>query len=492
MVPNPEETLDPSDWDRMAKLGHKMVDNMIEHLRTVRERPAWKPFPEDQKVHFQSALPAGPMSPEEVYREFVDNILPYPMGNIHPRFWGWVKGNGTPLGMFAEMLAAGLNPNVWGADLVASYVEQQVLLWCKEFLGYPAEASGLLVSGGSMANFVGIAVARNARAGFDVRKKGMQDPPQHLTMYASVEVHSSVTKAVELLGLGSDAFRLIPVDPEFQINVGLLREAIENDIRAGRRPVCVIGSAGTVNTGAIDDLGALAELCALHNIWFHVDGAFGALAVLAPALRAKVSGLARADSIAFDMHKWLSVPYDAGCVLMRDANAHHDTFRASGEYLARVERGFSAGPVPFNEYGLELSRGFRALKVWMSIKEQGIEKFRRLVQQNVDQARYLSELVTASPDLELIAPVALNIVCFRYVDRRLGMERLNTLNRDILVHLQESGSAVPSSTVLNGRFAIRVAITNHRSRREDFDLLVSEVRRLGSEISAKPQPAGGI
>ncbi len=477
-----EETLDPENWQAMRELGHRMVDDMLDFLETIRERPVWQPIPEDVSAFLKQPLPTEAQGSEQVYQDFLQYVLPHPMGNIHPRFWGWVIGTGTPIGVLAEMLAATMNPNLGGGNHVANYVEAQVIDWCKAMLGYPMEASGLLVSGGSMANLVGLSVARSAAAGFDVRKEGVAAAPRPLILYGSVEMHSSIQKAVELLGLGSDALHQIPVNADFQIDIAALEQAIADDRAAGYQPFCVVGNAGTVNTGAYDDLNRLADLCARERLWFHVDGAFGALAALSPELRALTSGMERADSLAFDLHKWMYIPYEAGCTLVRSAEAHRRAFSLTPDYLAHGERGLAAGSLWFSDYGIQLSRGFRALKVWMSFKAYGIEKYGRLIRQNVAQARYLAALVDAAPELERLAPVPLNIVCFRFRADGLDEAALKRLNDEILIRLHESGVAAPSSTMLNGKFAIRVAIANHRSRREDFDLLVREVIRLGREL----------
>ncbi|HEX8706825.1 MAG TPA: pyridoxal-dependent decarboxylase [Pyrinomonadaceae bacterium] len=481
-----EETLDPQDWEALRALGHRMVDDMLAYLENVRDRPVWQPIPDEVRAHFRQPLPVEGEDAATVYEEFLRYVLPHPQGNIHPRFWGWVIGTGTPTGMLAEMLAAGMNPNVGGGDQVSTEVEGQVLEWCKQMLGFTRQASGLLVSGGSMANLVGLTVARNARADFNVAQDGVQQSTRRLTLYASREAHSSVQKSVELLGLGNDALRRIPVNAGFQVEIDALLDAISEDRARGYQPFCIVGNAGTVNTGAFDDLNRLADVCRDEGMWLHVDGAFGALAALSAPLRPLVAGMERADSLAFDLHKWMYVPYEAGCVLVRHADEHHRAFSAAGAYLSHAERGLSGGALWFSEYGVQLSRGFRALKIWMSLKEHGIEKYGRLVQQNVEQARYLAALVKAEDgELELLAPVPLNIVCFRYRDARAAQQQsqLNRLNEELLARLQESGIAAPSSTVLDGSYALRVAITNHRSRREDFDLLVGKVLELGRELA---------
>jgi glutamate/tyrosine decarboxylase-like PLP-dependent enzyme len=479
-----EETLDPESWDAMRALGHRMVDEMMEYLERVRERPVWQPIPAGVKAALDAPLPLEPETPEQVYEQFRRDVLPYPLGNIHPRFWGWVIGTGTPLGVLAEMLAATMNSNVGGGEQIATYVEVQVLDWCKRMLRYPRTASGILVSGGSVANLIGIAVARNAKAEVDLNQSGIAAAPRRMVLYASSETHNSVRKAVALLGLGRESLREIPVDQGHRIDLTALRRAISADVAAGHHPFAVIGNAGTVNSGAIDDLEALADLCVEQRLWFHVDGAFGALAAISTDLAPRVRGMERADSLAFDLHKWMYVPYEAGCVLVRDPDHHRAAFTSPAEYLAHTDRGIASTDVWLSDYGPQLSRGFRALKIWMSFKEHGLAKYARLIEQNVEQAEYLGRHVEASPDLELLTPVSLNIVCFRFVAPGLSDEALDRVNDEILHQIQESGIAVPSSTRLGGRFAIRVAITNHRSRREDFDLLVREVVERGKSLAS--------
>ena len=484
---SPEETLDPEDWDAMRALGHRMVDDTMDYIRTIRDRPVWQHAPPEVKSRFEGPPPAGPEPPEEVYREYVRSILPYQVGNSHPRFWGWLAGCGTVMGTYAEMLAASTDA-VSGAFAYMSnnYVEMQVVDWCRELLGFPPGTSGLITSGCSSSNLIGLAVARNTMAGYDLRAEGMHVAGKQMTLYCSDEVHSSVQKAVELLGFGNNALRRVPVNDSLQIDIAVLRQMIAADRAKGCHPVCIVGAAGTTNTGAIDDLNALADICAEEMCWFHVDGAFGAWAAIAPEYRHLVAGMERADSLAFDLHKWMYLAYPIACVLVRDASRHRHAFSLTPTYLAHGEgdRGLTGVDVPWlSDYGFELSRGFLALKAWMTIKEQGIEKFGRLIGQNIDQAHYLAMLVQDSPDLELALPVSLNIVNFRYVRPGLAGDRLDVLNKEIEVQLQEQGVAVPSIVSIHGRKYLHVAITNHRSRREDFELLVREVIRIGNELA---------
>lgn len=482
-VVNANLTLDPKDWQAMRELGHQMVDDAMDYLENISNVPVWKEIPTEVKAFLKQDIPQHPQPAEAIYEEFKNYILPYTKGNIHPRFFAWVQGTGTPLGALADMLAATMNPNVAIGEHAAMYVEQQVIRWCKQLMNYPETASGILLSGGSMANITALTVARNHQLKKNIRKEGLRAVEGQLVMYCSSETHSCMQKAAEVLGLGADALRKIEVNEAYQMDAHKLAETIEADLEKGFVPFCVVGNAGTVNTGAIDPLDEIAAICKRFDLWFHIDGAFGALAKLVPEFKAKLSAIETADSLAFDLHKWLYVPYEVGCVLIKDADAHRNAFAITPNYLLNHERGLAAGPDPMNNYGLELSRGFKALKVWMSFKEHGAKKYAALIRQNIAQALYLGSLVEKEPHLELLSPVTMNIVCYRYREKGLSTEQLNDLNKELLMQLQEQGIASPSSTILNEQYAIRVCIVNHRSKKSDFEMLVKESVRLGKVLS---------
>jgi glutamate/tyrosine decarboxylase-like PLP-dependent enzyme len=477
-----EKTLDPQNWSALNQLGHRMLDDLFYYLETVRQRKIWSKPPEDAVNGMQQPVPQTGSEAVDVYQEFFTKVLPYDLNNVHPRFWGWVQGGGTPFGMLADMLASGMNSNVSLGNSMPMYVEKQVIDWSKQMMGFPTTASGLLLSGASLANITALIVARH-HANRDIKTKGLQAVKGPLTIYGSSETHNCVLKGVEVIGIGSDNFRKVPVDDNYRIRIDELKRMIAEDRKAGYHPFCIVGNAGTVNTGSIDLIDELVAIAREENLWLHVDGAFGAIPKILPEFENELKGIEQADSLSFDFHKWMYVNYEAACVLIRDANVHREAFASAVNYLSLHERGLSAGPDGFNNYGMELSRGFKALKVWMLLKHYGLEEYRALVRQNLQQAQYLAELIQNQPSLELLAPVPLNIVCYRYNRGNGSDKELNSLNKEILMRLHEQGIAAPSYTMLNGRYAIRAAITNHRSRFEDFEALVKATVRIGNEVA---------
>ena len=481
----PDQNLDPKDWEAMRALGHQMVDDLIDYWAGIREQKIWRPIPDEVKEVFDLPIPEQGQSPEEVYREFKENIFPYNKGNVHPRFFAWIQGTGTPMGTFGDLLASGMNPNTAIGEHSAMYVDRQVVNWCKELMNFPSEASGILVSGGSMANITALTVARNSFGEEKIRQKGLKAASGQLLIYCSVETHSCIQKAAEIIGLGTDAVRKIGVNERFELDVQLLKAQLEEDLQAGFLPFCLVGTAGTVNTGAIDPMVELLEISREYGLWFHVDGAYGALGKLDPNYADALRAIEEADSLAFDLHKWLYVPYEVGCTLIRDAKKHRDSFAITPNYLLQEKRGLSGGLDSINNYGFELSRGFKALKVWMSIKEHGRAKYAAMIAQNNRHAAYLAELVEENPYLELTAPLSMSITCFRMIQPGWGEEALQALNKEILLRLQEEGIASPSSTILNGKYTLRIANVNQRTQREDMDLLVREVLRIGMQKIAQ-------
>ncbi|GAC1424264.1 MAG: aspartate aminotransferase family protein [Chitinophagaceae bacterium] len=477
-----EESLDPANWEAHRALAHKMVDDVFSFLSELEEQPVWRKTPEAVKEYLQSPLPLKGQQVAGIYEEFKEKILPYRKGNIHPMFFSWVEGNGTVTGVLADMLASAMNSNLGIGDHSAVYVEHQVINWCKEIVGFPVTASGLIVSGGSIANINALIVARNTFKDGIIKKTGLKDFGEHLVVYCSTETHNCIFKAIETIGIGTDYLRKIPVDESFRIDIPTLEKQIRTDRENGLTPFCIVGNAGTVNTGALDPFTHLSAICKRENMWFHVDGAIAAVLHLLPEYEQRLKGMNQADSIAFDLHKWLYINYEAGCVLVRNAEAHKTAFVQQANYLSRHERGLAAGPDSFSSYGLELSRSFKSLKVWMSLKEHGIEKYARIIRQNIAQALYMEDKIKQTDHLELLTPVTLNIVCYRYNPGGMDEDQLNHFNKEILMRMQEQGIAAPSYTVLHGRYSIRLSITNHRTIASDLDKVIAATLEIGDMI----------
>ena len=463
-------SLDPDDWTTLRTLGHRMLDDMFDHLEHLRSGPVWQPLPDEKRALLRKPLAAEPVSAEAAYAEFAELVRPYSTGNTHPRFMGWVHGGGTAVGMLAEMLAAGLNANLGGRDHAPIEVERQVVRWAADLLGFPPDSSGLLVTGTSIANLIGVLVARTAALGVGVRRDGLGGA--RLTAYASAAAHSCVGRALDMAGLGSDVLRLVPVDAQGRLDPPALRDALARDAAEGCLPFLLVGTAGSVDTGATDDLAALAGIAAQAGLWFHVDGAFGAMAALSPSLRPALLGIERADSIAFDFHKWLQAPYDCGCILVRDGARQTATFAQDAAYLLREARGLAGGDPWPCDLGPDLSRGFRALKVWMTLKVYGAAALGEMIDGCCAVARAIAARVDHEPGLERVAPVPLNIVCFRL---RADVADPDRLCRDVVADVQLSGVAAPSTTVIGGRTVVRAAIVNHRTTPADGEAMVDAV-----------------
>jgi len=476
-MPNdPEHSLDPEDWSVFRKNSHQMLDDMIDYIENIRSRPVWQPIPEQVCITFQEPLPILPTDLQEIHKIFLKSILPYSVGNVHPGFMGWVHGGGTPVGMVAEMLAAGLNANVGGRNQIPLEVERQIVRWMRELFHFPENASGLFVTGSSMANYIAILVARTSKIGIHVRQTGLQT--SLWTAYSSQAVHSCVSRAMDFAGFGSNSLKKVSLNAKYEIDIQALESLILQDKKAGFQPFLIIGSAGTVDTGAIDNLQILAEIAKRESIWFHVDGAYGALGMLAEKIIPRLKGIELADSIALDFHKWGQVPYDAGFVLVRDPMLHWNTFSTQANYLQREIRGL-AGNSPWPcDFGPDLSRGFRALKTWFTLKVYGIEALGKVISGTCNLARYLESKILLEDHLEILVPVSLNIVCFRY-----RAENSDRINANIVMDLQELGHVAPSSTRINGKLAIRAAIFNHRTSFSEMDTLVSSVLERGKFYS---------
>jgi aromatic-L-amino-acid/L-tryptophan decarboxylase len=478
----PAETLDPADWDQARVLAHRIVDDAIDHLRGVRARPVWQAMPDPLRATFATPVPQGPQPLDQIHAEIASNLWPYAMGNVHPRFWMWYMGSGNLTGALADFLAAIDGSNLGAGDTAAALVDRQTTSWLRSMMGFPDTASGTLVNGGSMANIIGLMAARNYMAGVDLRQTGLTAMPQPLRFYTSDQVHSCHDKAMNLLGLGRQSLHRVPSDTAFRLDPSRLQAAIHADRAQGLHPACVIATAGTTNTGSIDPLSDIADFCAEEGLWLHVDGCIGALLAIAPRNRHLVAGIERADSLALDLHKGLHAPFDVGCALIRDRRNHRQTFAEDAEYLQKTSRGIAAAEL-LSDYNLDTSRSFRALKVWMTLKEHGVEKFGRLIDQGIAQARYLYEKFAVETKIELMAPTVVDIVCFRYNPGGMAEDALRALNIEIMVRMQETGIAAVSDTTICGRHSLRVAICNHRTSPSDLDLLLDEVLSVGGILT---------
>jgi len=478
------------DLESFRRLGHLAVDMATDYLSQIRQKPVFHPMTPDERQELLGAtLTEEGIAPEALLTYIRDHIFTHPMGNGHPRFFGWVNSPPASLGILADFLAATLNPSSAGGDHAAIYLEHCVVRWLMELLGFPTEGSmGLLVSGGSMASLTCLVAARHWVAkqdGWNIREEGWQVQHPQLILYTSEEGHSCIRKAVELLGLGSAAIRIIPTDATFRMDLEALKEAIHTDRGAGLRPFCIAASAGTVNTGAIDPLDILADICADEGLWLHVDGAYGAIGKLDPTVAPLFAGMERAQSIAIDPHKWLSVPVECGCALVYDKQLLRETFSLVPVYIQMEEGKGFAGLPWFSEYGFQQTRGFRALKLWMVLQSAGRQGLAQRIIRHNTLAQHLASLIDATPDFERLAPVSLSIVCFRDVPPALQGDEtaIEQLNRAIIPFVQSSGEAFITGTVLHGQFTLRACILHDATTEEDVAALLDIVRRTGEAMS---------
>lgn len=483
--------------DEFRALGHHLIDRISAFLAGLPEGPV-TPGESPTAVRAalgQAGLPVGGGSAHTLLDQATSLLFDHSLFNGHPRFWGYVTSSPAPIGILGDLLAAAVNQNVggWALAPMATEIEAQTVRWIAELLGYPTSCGGLLVSGGNMANFVGFLAARKAKASWNVRASGMAaNPGGPLRAYASEETHTWLQKAADLFGLGTDAVRWIPTDALLRMDPDALRAAIHADKAAGEQPFLVIGTAGSVSTGAVDPLPELAAICQEHGLWFHVDGAYGAFVAALPDAPMDLLGLREADSVAVDPHKWLYAPLEAGCALVRDPRVLHDAFSYHPPYYRFDESDESL--INFHEYGPQNSRGFRALKVWLGLQQAGREGYIEMIAADIALARSLHRHVAACPGLQPHTQ-ELSITTFRYVppDLAHGGEvvesYLNRINAELLARLQAGGEAFVSNAVIDGVFLLRACVVNFRTREADVAALPEIVVRVGAEVDAELRPS---
>ena len=468
--------LDPTP-DEIGDWGNSVIQLMAEYLGGLRDHKVYRHISSrDIRDSLDPALPTKGIDFDALLKVFRENIIPFSRQNAHPRMFGYVQSPGTPLAAFADLLASTLNANltVWRSAPAPVELERLTIDWIRQILGFNAQAGGLFVSGGSMANLAAIAAARQAK----------DDSSGRLRIYASSETHFSIAKAAALLGIGRENVRLVDVDECFKIRVDDLVAKITADLEAGYLPFCVVANAGTVNTGAVDPLAEIREIADRFQLWMHVDGSYGAFAVLAKSARKFFAGLKRADSIALDPHKWLYLPVDVGCVIYRAPEIARAAFAHEAEYTRIIgEKADEA--FAFWDYGPELSRRFRALKVWMLLKGVGLDSLGEAIESNLACARYLESMVRASDDFEMVAPVELSIFCLRHVPvqlRNKSPQAIDAFNERLLIALQRDGSSYLSNATLAGRFALRGCVLNYRTTLRDMEILLDDLRRVAGSL----------
>jgi aromatic-L-amino-acid/L-tryptophan decarboxylase len=436
---------------------------------------------------FDEPLPEDPQPMDTILREIEEKIFANSTLYSSPRFFAYINGSGNQAAVLGELLAAAINQICarWHFSPAASEVERRVIQWIAHFIGYTPDAGGCLLSGGSTGNLVGLAVARKQKAPLDADFLGMHGEPP-LTVYVSQEGHASLEKSMALLGMGRAQLRKIAVLDDFTIDLEALEQQVTTDRANGYHPVCVVGNAGTINTGAVDPLGALAELCRKQGLWFHVDAAYGGPAARTSAVGALFQGLDQADSVVVNPHKWLYVPVEASCILVRQPSALRDTFRIVADYLREENGAIAEGAVDFKDYGPQLSRSFRALKVWMTFKAYGARRLRAAIESNIAVMRYLAARIDESPDFVRLAPAPLSIVCFQYrtsdASSHGDQGHLDRLNNRLLEALERDGRVFLSGTTIRGKTALRACSVNHRLRRHDVDFLLDAIREVASKL----------
>jgi aromatic-L-amino-acid decarboxylase len=477
--------------EEFRRLGHELVDEIADFLASLPARPVstGESPQEIRSVLGDRPLPQRGEAPETLLREATELLFEHSLLNGHPRFWAYIIGAPAPIGALGDLLAAAVNPNVGGFVLspMATEIEAQTVRWIAELVGFPRDCGGLLVSGGNMANFIGFLAARRARLNWDVRTEGIGKRTP--CVYASRETHTWIQKAADLFGLGTEAIRWIDTDADLRMDTAALRERIAADRDAGALPFLVVGAAGTVSTGAVDPLDEIAEISQAEGLWFHVDGAYGAFATALPDAPSALVALGEADSVALDPHKWLYVPVEAGCALVRDGQSLVDTFSYRPPYY-HLARHQEDEPINYFEYGPQNSRAFRALKVWLALRQVGCDGYVRMIGDDVALARELYTLVDREPELEP-GTTNLSITTFRYVpDDAAGNDAyLNELNAELLTRLEASGEAFLSNAVIRDRFYLRACIVNFRTTVADIRALPAIVRRLGGEVHAERRAA---
>jgi aromatic-L-amino-acid/L-tryptophan decarboxylase len=486
------------DADRARALGRDVVGLWGELLERLPTMPVGgRATAAEVRAAVTRDVPEEPLSRDELLSALRTIAFDHSTFTGHPGFMAYITGTGTVPGAAADLLAAALNQNVggWRLSPAATEIELHLGRWFARRLGLPETAGGYVTSGGAMAAFVALKAARDARAGWSIRDLGTRGGPP-LALYASAQVHDVNTRAADMLGLGRDAVRLVPCDEHLRMRVDALRAAIERDLRHGQQPIAVVATAGTVSTGAIDPLDAIADVCAEYGLWFHVDGAYGGVAALTGPLRPLFRGIERADSVALDPHKWLYTPHSGGVVIVRDMQVLADAFSIDPAYV-HEDKELTGRGVDLYALGPQFSRGFHALKIWVSLLAHGWAAYERRIAHDVALARYLHDAAVASPDLEPVGPdPQLSIACFRYVPRELRDDPsaepyLNRLNERLMAELQLDGRVFPSNAVLNGRFALRACIVNYRTEVADLDALIGQTIEKGAALHRQGTVAVG-